>query len=439
MPSDARDLSAGLAAVAIPDVSAADRLHALASRLWQIDRRVVVTVAVRMAVIAAGIVTSILSARFLQPAGRGEYFMIVTAAQLLAQFGNLGLSSSNTFFVAGDRTLLPALVANSIWVSFLAVPLVGLMLLTASSAFGWSVFGQGGSWFALALAPLILFNLLGSNLLVGLNQMNRFNAVQFAGAVVLLPFMLGAGLLRLGPHGFLGASIAGWGLTAVVTLVLLRRGNPGPLRFQPAVFRSTLTYSLRAYLATMAGFLVLRINVFTLSGLVGSQDVGYYSVASQIADTVAVLPQSIALVLFPSLVGQASRRFRATLDSMLTTALLMAVICAGLWVAGGPAIRTAFGHRFDPAVPVLRSMLPAIFLLGVTSVLSQYLAASGMPISVVATWAAGVGLTASLGPALIRRYAGVGAGITLSATYLVIFVVLFILSWRAEADADSSR
>src|SRR5690242_11581545 len=76
---------------------------------WRIDTAVLLTIAARFVVIAAGVVTSIMTARFLLPAGRGEYFLVLTTAQILAQFCNLGLASSNTYFVAKDRSLFPSL------------------------------------------------------------------------------------------------------------------------------------------------------------------------------------------------------------------------------------------------------------------------------------------------------------------------------------------
>src|SRR6185295_16698317 len=62
-----------------------------------VESSVVATVAVRLLIVAGGFVSSVITARLLSPAGRGEYFLVVTLAQTLAQFGNLGLQSSNTY------------------------------------------------------------------------------------------------------------------------------------------------------------------------------------------------------------------------------------------------------------------------------------------------------------------------------------------------------
>jgi O-antigen/teichoic acid export membrane protein len=158
--------------------------------------------------------------------------------------------------------------------------------------------------------------------------------------------------------------------------------------------------------------------------------VGYYSVASQIADTLSALPQAIALVLFPKLVASQADRFKTTMQNTVRTAGLMALVCGTMWLIADPAIRFAFGPGFAPAVSVLHAMLPGVLLLGVMAIVSQYLAASGFPIAVVVTWLLGMGLSAGLGRTLIAHYGAVGAGLTLSITYAVLLVVLAALCWR---------
>src|SRR5207249_1798368 len=189
----------------------------------------------------------------------------------------------------------------------------------------------------------------------------------------------------------------------------------------------------------LAGFIVLRLNVFTLQALSGAEQVGYYSVASQISDTLAVLPQSIALVLFPRLAAATTGRFRATMRDAVRTAVLLAFICGVMWAVADPAIRLAFGARFAPAAPVLRAMLPGVLLLGVTAVVSQYLAASGFPGSVVVAWFATIALSAGLGRALVVRYGAIGAAACLSVTYAALFIVLVYLCWRVERRVNPVR
>ena len=76
-------------------------------------RQVAETFGTRLFLILINAVNTILIARILGPEGRGEYAVAIAVsaigAQLLAR-----ASSANTYFVAGDRSLLGGLTSNSI-------------------------------------------------------------------------------------------------------------------------------------------------------------------------------------------------------------------------------------------------------------------------------------------------------------------------------------
>jgi O-antigen/teichoic acid export membrane protein len=388
-----------------------------------VDRDAIVTIFVRLTIVAGGLLSSVLTARWLSPSGRGQYFLVVTLAQMLAQFGNLGLQSSNTYLVARDRSLLAPLLVNSFWISVV----VGGLGSAAVIMLGFGATG-GYIWFAAVLAPATLFYMLGTNLLVGLKRIGAFNMFQLASNYGVLLCLACAAAFGAGPSGFVAASAGGWVVVALVLAVILGRGTTRRLSFDSAVFSDGFRFALKAYVATACGFLVVRSNVFLLSALQGAEQVGYYSVASQIADVMGILPQSMALVLFPTLIMAKEGQFTATLRSMAVVGLLLAAGCGMVALLADPFVRTVFGEKFLQTVPLLRWMLPGVFFLGLTSVLSQYLAASGFPLSLVAVWIGGSVAAAGFGWLLIPGSAGVGAAMALSLSHTLIFFAVLTLS-----------
>ena len=388
---------------------------------------VVATVAARLLIVAGGLVSSVLTARWLSPSGRGEYFLIVTLAQTLAQFGNFGLQSSNTYFVARDRSLRGPLLANSIWIA-VGVGGVGSLIVILALEMMGAASGGGRLWFAALLAPATLFFMFGTNLLVGLKRIGTYNKFQLGSNYGVLLCLVVAAALGAGPRGFVAASTLGWTAVSVALVVALRRGSSASLGFNRPVFREGFRYSLNAYIVTLCGFLVLRSNVFILSALRGPEQVGYYSIASQIADIMGILPQSMALVLFPTLITTEEGRLRTTLRHMMIVGMLLAAGCGIVGILAEPFVRAVFGQKFLAAVPLLRWMLPGVFFVGLTSVVSQYLAASGFPASLVAVWMAGSAAAAGLGWVLIPGSSGAGAAIAVSLTHAGIFIAVLGLS-----------
>src|SRR6266849_10033834 len=101
-------------------------VKAVSVQLWRVAagtelrRNVFETYGTRLLVVAVTFATAVVIARVLGPTGRGFYAVAATVGALGVQFGNLGLHASNTYYVAKDRALLPALIGNTLAVVFMA-------------------------------------------------------------------------------------------------------------------------------------------------------------------------------------------------------------------------------------------------------------------------------------------------------------------------------
>jgi len=392
-----------------------------------VNRLALETIAVRLLIVAGGFVSSVLTARWLSPAGRGEYFLVVTLAQMLAQFGNFGLQSSNTYLAARKTELAGALLANSMWVSIVVGGLGSLLVILVATTAGGAT-ASLRLWLVVLLAPATLFYMLGTNLLVGLKQIETYNRFQLASNYGLLVCLFAAATLGAGATGFVAASTIGWSAAAIALMLVGRRHQRHSLRFSLPVFHDGVRYALKAYVATLCGYVLLRSNVFLLSAVKGPEQVGHFSVASQIADVVGILPQSIALVLFPTLITAVSGRFQTMLRNLAVVGALLGVGCALIWLEAEPFVRLLFGPRFAATVPVLRWMLPSAFFLGLTSITSQYLAASGFPPALAALWVVGTAISAAAGWLLIPAGGAIGAAMALSIAHGSVFIGVLGLS-----------
>src|SRR3954454_2645754 len=65
-------------------------------------------------VMALNVITSAIVARALGPGGRGSVAVALSITMLLVQFGTLGMTTANPYFVAQDRAARGRLVANSL-------------------------------------------------------------------------------------------------------------------------------------------------------------------------------------------------------------------------------------------------------------------------------------------------------------------------------------
>jgi O-antigen/teichoic acid export membrane protein len=389
------------------------------------------TLATRGVVIVAGIATSVITARTLSVDGRGEYFYVVTLAGMATQFGNLGLGAGNTYALARDGSQLGRLSGNSFWLSLVigvaaAGAVVGIDGVWAPE--GWS---GGRRLIALLLVPTMMYSLLAGNLLIGLSRIRDYNYFQL-GSTLFQVLVIGlGGWLAWGVKGFLFTSVVA-GLVASAGLMwLLSRLGGLSWGFDRGLFRENLSFSGRAYLATLFGYGVSRLGVFLLGRWSTVDEIGIYSIAVQFFDVLVILPATVSLILFPDLVrDDPQNRFSRALKSTAVVGGIMAFACFIVGWGARWVIPVFFGAEFAPSVVVVWWMLPGVLALSVTNVMSQYLAAEGIPIENIVVWAVGFVFLLVVGGQLVPAHGAVGAAIALSLTYPLVMIALVSLSFR---------
>lgn len=382
------------------------------------DRDVVQTIVTQTVLLGAALAVSVVTARTLGPAGRGEFFFITTIAALVAQFGNFGLVTTNTFVVAKKPRLLGPLTANSLAVS-LAVALATALLATA---FG-GLLSQPRSllYLAAAIGGARLFQLLAVNLLAGVQRFRSFNLFQVTGGALLVSAVL-VGAIRGTVTSFLWAMLVAAVLTGLLVGVFIHGLSSMPAKFSGSLYSGHLSFSARSYLIHLLGFLMLRGNVLLMEKLSSMAELGFYSIGTQIFEAIGVIPAAIALVLYPRLVARERARFRNMLGYLVAVTALLAVVCLAAGLLVKPAVGLVFGADFAPAAAPTLWLLPGALLVGMHAVVAQYLAAEGQPARILGSWVVAILVMAALGFVQIPQRGAVGAAISLSAGYLVLLV-----------------
>jgi O-antigen/teichoic acid export membrane protein len=355
------------------------------------------------------------------------------------QIGNLGLHSSNTFYAARERALLPRLVANSVLVSLGTGALTGLGL--------WIVFSiwprislLTGLLFALALLwiPFGIAYALLQGLLIGIEDFRGFNRIEIltkaVGLGLIAPLIL---FHALSPESALGVGLASLILGVVLVLLRLRPHLHEAPKPSLDVLRSNARYGLKAYLAAFFAFAVLRADLLMVRHMLGPEPAGYYSVATALGELVLMIGATIGSVLFPRLSATPDdeAKWQLTKRAVLAVVLAMVPVAAAAVLLADPLIRVLFGGEFSPATAAFASLMPGVLFLGIQVVAVQFLNSLGFPKEVVVVWACALGLNILLNFHMIPAYGIVGASVTASLTYFIVFLgILVIIARRIYAE-----
>lgn len=394
-----------------------------------ISRELVYSIASRLIVIVSGLFVSILTARILGPSGRGSYFFYITIALTVAQFCNFGMQTSNVYAISKDIGLLSRLEANSFYISFLVTPIAVIIL-----CFILGIFSVIPSFSILVLMSIGLvaaanvYYLIAGNLLVGIGSVSLYNKIHVLSNIVVACIILLVVTKFRSFQAVLFATALGWfGVALLTKFLLYQKSKLLVWKMDCNLLKSHAQLSFKAYLSCALGFFLLKLNVFFLSHYWNSEVIGYYSIASQINDTICILPSMLGFLLFPNLVKNIDSSWLKTKESMCVIFVLMLIACIGIFILSQPLIVLVFGSKYYQSAAVIDSMLPGLLCFSIISVLSQYLATHGYPVFQVVIWFFAIIFSSLLNFFFVPLYGAVASGFSQSATYLLVLVLMFFL------------
>lgn len=415
---------------------------------------VVTTLAARGVAMVGPFIVSVITARALGPGDRGQYFLIISYAQIAAQIASLGLHVSNTYLVANRRELAGQLLVNGVYIGSIVTPIVALVI---AAFLGWpEVLGIAKSSetsigpLALAaalIAPISVLLLYASNLAIAVGKVHLFNISTVGYSIVTVIIAAGVWIAGGGVFSFLLAAAVSAGVTCLFVSRQLLAGESLPVSFDLRLLRKGFVYAFKAYLATMFGFLMMRVGILALQQNASLTEVGLFSIAVQLSDGLAQLPSTIGLLLFPLMLRTKVelrrkamwRAFWGLGGSML--AILVVVGIALRWL-----IPLLFGEAFAESFPLTLAMFPQLLLLSLITVISQYLAAEGYPWRQVFAWIIGFIVQTILSYWLSSLWGGFGVAISLTVSCALVLIILCfevarkdaVPAIRTKADSDIS-
>ncbi len=414
-------------------------VSAASAQLWRVAagtelrRNVLETYGTRLLVVAITFATAVVIARVLGPAGRGFYAVAATVGAIGVQFSNLGLQSSNTYYVAKDRALLPALIGNTFAVVFVASAVTAL---SGIGFFFWPKMSPvHGTLLLVALAsvPVGLAYLLTQGLLLGVNEVRAYNQIECGGKLLALVLICIFALVHRGTvELFFGMTLSSVMLSFAWALLRLRRISPEVPVPSLAVFRQSIGIGIKAYMILFFGFLVLRIDLLMVKYMLGATEAGYYSISQVLAENTMMFPVVVGSLLFPKLsaIKEREEKLRLANKAVLATAALTlpAVVIAAF--AAAPIISIAFGRNFLPAVSPFAWLMPGTYFLGIETVMVQLLNSEGFPPIIVAAWIADTIVNIALNFWAIPRYGITGASVVSSVCYFLMFLIVSVVVWK---------
>jgi O-antigen/teichoic acid export membrane protein len=346
--------------------------------------KVVQTFAAEVVLGALGLLTGIVTARWLGPSGKGEFALVTVVMGLVVAFGQVGLSPAVVYFT--KRVPPRELTANALTLSAM-LSLVTFVVGGAAIYFGVSrALSLSESLLAVALLglpPLFLRNAAAS-LIQGRYDLARFNLLRILDPLLFLPLVVAAFFFPDRVQAAVVAWTAAQALSAAVAVVVAVKGT-GVTRRDWAPrwqrWKDLLGFGARTHVGNMLKFFQYRFDVVIIGALLDKRQVGLYVVGLSLAEVPLRIPDAVGLVLFPKVAAlRADHRKEEMTPLVVRHTLFLTLVSSALLFALTPVLLTAlFGRQFEDARVATWLLLPGGVALSLWKILAQDLIARGRP------------------------------------------------------------
>jgi enterobacterial common antigen flippase len=381
-----------------------------------------------VAITLFSIVTSLIGARSLGPAGRGDLLVITLWPLVIAMLAEMGLPNAYRYWMAKEPAKCSHLFSNAVVYTLVA----GALGMIFSDLVIPHLVGNRSAevmWLVrvyMINIPAVIFLNLMRGLLEGTKRFGWSGAARFTFfGVQAIGFssLWAMNRLTVGTAAF--TMILAQTLSMSLALVaVLRVLKP---RWSPSwkELKTSLHYGLRDYAGEVSDFTTLRLDQLMLGGMASSAAMGLYVVAVRMSEVTTFMAGALADALMPEVAGSGKEdKPEALLARTLRLTLYANVaILVPLWLVAPIILRILFGESFVPATGAFRWLLVAAVVWSAGAIVIRGLQGFGHPgLTTIARFLSAI-VTASALLVLLPRMGITGAAISSLVGYAVLLVV----------------
>ena len=301
-------------------------------------------------------------ARYLGPQNLGTLSYVAALVGLLGPLGSLGVKGSLSAMLCEERPL-PGLLGSALLIELVGTLVIAVVLIP----FAWAARDP----VVVGLIGLaVVGNLLGSSEVFQVELLNRQQGTQLArlGTIQTIAgaFLSVTALLAQAPLLVFGSlPVIQAGIGACLLAVAAQAAKPVQLLKQASweTIRALIKRGWPLLIAGLSVMLYVRSDQVMLEWLRGPADVGQYSVAARVAESLYFLPVILSNTFLPK-IGRAS--------GLIESDLALRQLYRSAWILGvgmaltstlllPPMVPLVFGDEFLPAKAALAWLGPASF------------------------------------------------------------------------------
>lgn len=374
--------------------------------------------------------SSIYFTRMLHAEGRGDLAMLSTVAGTLVQLFNFGLHSSHIYYISQDREKVNLAEGNIISVLFFSLGIsVAIYYILISFP---NVVKLSPYLIVMTLGVFVtnLFMLLYVNLLLPNGGVSKYSIYQ------ILPMLFTLGLVMLSSNWRQVDVNLVATMMLVANLLTMLISMKDNLWYKPQFslefLKMALSYGLKSFTACLFSYLLLRSDVFMLNYFCTKEEVGYYSVAANLADSVYIVSASIFTILFTKLSSCKTMTDRLALMSRSGKYVVpLLVLMAGMMeIVAEYLVCLLYGEEFLQSVPLLRGLIIASIAIALAGGAFNFFASENRFSESIIITVFAFSINVLLNYLMIPHYFAFGAVLSSVISYMLTAILIYVCMYK---------
>jgi len=333
-----------------------------------------------------GILITIVIARTLGAEGQGIYSLAILLPSTLLIFTIFGVNISSTFYIGKKKYTPGEVFSNNIFfTSFLSIStfLIGLIIIFFFSDKVFPGVEKNYLFLALGLIPFNLFFELISSILLGMQEIKKYNAISFLQSFLFL-FLVAVLLLGLkfGVTMIIFSQIFSFIIAGIILFFVAKKEiGTFVLKLNKNYIKDAFNYGMKNYLGGVLTFLHYRIDLFLVNLFINPIAVGFYYVAVRLAESIWLISNSAATVLFPKVASETNEKNLKEFTPLVCRNILFItfLIAILLLILSHLIITLLYSEKFLDSIYPFQILLIGTFFIAGWKILASDIAARGKP------------------------------------------------------------
>ena len=389
-------------------------------------RKILGNFGVRLISAIVNLMIAVVVSQYLGASGKGEQSLVLTMIAIVTIFDNM-VGGASIVYLTNKLRIRELFVASYLWTLIVSVfsYIVLVLVELVPDKFILSV---------VILSTISSIVSIHSSVLLGKENLKSFNLLSFLVPLISLFALLLQFALNWNrtADAYVYALYAAYGITLLVSILLIMGHVKKDTAFQFSntwrPFKSLFYYGFQNQLAHVFQLLSFRISYFFLQRDCGEAEVGIYSNAVSVIESIWMISTSISLWQYAKISNSTDVNYTKTITQQLTKYGLLTAFVALTVLLFIPAdfYSWLFGKEFRGLNELMWSLAPGIWVFNYALIIGHYFSGHGK--YYVNAIASGIGLIVTvisafyLIPALHIQGAAISASISYFATSLVVLL-----------------